>query len=668
VNFVWQGAALALAAFLVIRWIRPSAGVRYATGVVTLALMLAAPVVTFALLARTGGAAVDAAPAGQVTASPAEAGGPSSMPAGPSGSAPRFAAPVLVLAVWLSGVAVFSLRLFGGWVVARRMVTRAVRPVAPDIAVLARRVAARLALDRVVHIVESSAVSVPVMVGWLKPVVLLPAVALSGLTPTQLEALLAHELAHVRRHDYLVNLLQSAVETLLFYHPAVWWVSKQVRAEREHCCDDLVVGVCDRVVYVSALTDLAAMSVPRAALAATDGSLLSRVRRILGRTDDGARTGAGWISVFVALFVVGAIAPMATSPAPASDEPHAVIAIATDQGVAAGVPGGVPTGVAGGVPGGVGGGVPEGVAGGVPGGVAVIHEQGTSAAEQARQRELELAARVQAMVAELRRLEQERAGLDRTKIEQVLEVRKVDADAQMKALRQEHARLKKLYEVGLVSSDALVAAEQKMHQVEMNLAGMQREMEARLAGLALGERQADMKTSLEARVVEVEKAREAAEVRAAIGGQDSRAALEARDRLAQLERQLHELRQVLEQQAQSERLTEERRDRARQMVEQVQETRAERARAVTDPKETIRTGDVLSIEIKGEPDLPRAYTVQADGTIRLPLLGSIKVAGLTIQQASAALLKEVSRVKRGTPQDPATVHISLRRGRVMDRR
>ena len=102
------------------------------------------------------------------------------------------------------------------------------------------------------------------MVGWLNPVVLLPASALSGLTPTQIEALLAHELAHVRRHDYLVNLLQSVVETLLFYHPAVWWVSAHVRAEREHCCDDLAVAVCDRLVYVTALADLAAMtSTPR---------------------------------------------------------------------------------------------------------------------------------------------------------------------------------------------------------------------------------------------------------------------------------------------------------------------------------------------------------------------------------------------------------------------
>jgi beta-lactamase regulating signal transducer with metallopeptidase domain len=88
----------------------------------------------------------------------------------------------------------------------------------------------------------------------------------------------------VRRHDFLINLLQSIVETLLFYHPAMWWVSAQVRAEREHCCDDLAVDVCgDRLVYVSALAELTSIASHRAfALAATDGSLAGRVQRLLG--------------------------------------------------------------------------------------------------------------------------------------------------------------------------------------------------------------------------------------------------------------------------------------------------------------------------------------------------------------------------------------------------
>jgi hypothetical protein len=182
------------------------------------------------------------------------------------------------------GVLLLSLRLLGGWLLTRSLSRRAVAAVSPAIESAAREIARRLDLRHGVAILESAAVSVPTLVGYLRPIVLLPASALSGLTPLQLEAIIAHELAHVRRHDYLINLLQAMVETLLFYHPAVWWVSAEVRAEREHCCDDLAVAVCgDRLLYVSALAELTTLERHTLALAATDGSLLTRVRRILGR-------------------------------------------------------------------------------------------------------------------------------------------------------------------------------------------------------------------------------------------------------------------------------------------------------------------------------------------------------------------------------------------------
>ena len=81
------------------------------------------------------------------------------------------------------------------------------------------------------------------VIGWLRPVILLPTSALTGLSPSHLEAILLHELAHIRRLDYLINLLQTIVETLLFYHSAVWWVSRRIRIERENCCDDVAVSV-----------------------------------------------------------------------------------------------------------------------------------------------------------------------------------------------------------------------------------------------------------------------------------------------------------------------------------------------------------------------------------------------------------------------------------------
>ena len=125
---------------------------------------------------------------------------------------------------------------------------------------MATRLSRRLHIGRAITLLESALVDVPTVIGWLKPVVLLPASALAGLSPQQLEAILAHELAHIRRHDYLVNLLQTLVETVLFYHPAVWWLSRRIRIERENCCDDLAVSLCgDPVAYAQALADLEAL-------------------------------------------------------------------------------------------------------------------------------------------------------------------------------------------------------------------------------------------------------------------------------------------------------------------------------------------------------------------------------------------------------------------------
>jgi beta-lactamase regulating signal transducer with metallopeptidase domain len=136
-------------------------------------------------------------------------------------------------------------------------------------------------------------VRVPTVVGWLRPVILMPVGALAGLPAEQVEALLLHELAHIRRADYLVNLLQSAAEALLFYHPAVWWISGHIRAEREACCDDMAVAVTgDVLAYAQTLANLeASRTVPmRAALAANGGSLANRIARLLGHSRHVPRT------------------------------------------------------------------------------------------------------------------------------------------------------------------------------------------------------------------------------------------------------------------------------------------------------------------------------------------------------------------------------------------
>ncbi len=194
---------------------------------------------------------------------------------------------------WFAGVALFSFRLFTGWL--KILSLRSRHNQAVDAAWLEKlqRLKQRLGVSRPVRMLQSWAVEVPTAIGWLCPVILLPASSLVGLTPWQIESILAHELAHIRRHDYLVNLLQCLAETLLFYHPAVWWVSKCIRAERENCCDDLAVQVCgDALGYAQALAALEELrsSPATLAMAANGKPLLQRIRRLLGQGTESKQT------------------------------------------------------------------------------------------------------------------------------------------------------------------------------------------------------------------------------------------------------------------------------------------------------------------------------------------------------------------------------------------
>ena len=188
---------------------------------------------------------------------------------------------------WLAGVAALALRLAGGWLLVLRL-RRSAMPVAGHLEEILARVSKRLRVERAVRLCRSALVEAPAVVGHLRPIILIPAVAITGLTAEQLEAVLAHELAHVRRYDYLVNLLQTAVETLLFYHPAVWWLSHRLRAEREHACDDAAVEAMagNVILYARALAALETLRERQArpaslALAATGGSLMKRIQRLV---------------------------------------------------------------------------------------------------------------------------------------------------------------------------------------------------------------------------------------------------------------------------------------------------------------------------------------------------------------------------------------------------
>ncbi|MFN0127532.1 MAG: M56 family metallopeptidase [Verrucomicrobiales bacterium] len=191
--------------------------------------------------------------------------------------------------VWLFGVAFFSLRFAFGWRSLRRLRSGAIAVVDPALLACFQTIADALRLSRPVKLLASAAISVPVAMGILKPAVMLPLGLLTRLTPLELEAVLAHELAHIRRHDYLVNLLQNVIETIFFFHPGVWWISAQIRQERENCCDDHAVRFCGGAIpYAKALANLEELRgfCPNPGLAVTGGALLSRVRRLLGRPEE----------------------------------------------------------------------------------------------------------------------------------------------------------------------------------------------------------------------------------------------------------------------------------------------------------------------------------------------------------------------------------------------
>lgn len=188
--------------------------------------------------------------------------------------------------MWGAGVLVLSLRLLGGWWIARRLARGRAGAEVVRLRETLERLVRRMRISAPVRIFESALVEVPTVVGWLRPVILVPVSVLACMPPAQLEALLAHELEHIRRLDYLANLAQAWVETLLFYHPAAWWISSRIRAEREHCCDDAAVAACrNPALYGRALEVLEQHRgrTPRLLPAATGGSLLLRIRRLAGQ-------------------------------------------------------------------------------------------------------------------------------------------------------------------------------------------------------------------------------------------------------------------------------------------------------------------------------------------------------------------------------------------------
>ena len=306
---LWQGTVVTIVTWIVLRryGVRLRSQTRYALCCSALALSVAAPILTFAsfLSSPERGAILNSVGA---VAPDADVMSPLGNASFLSGGA-VLVLPWVVLA-WMIGVLARTLWITRAWLSVHRLARSAAQPTDVRWVRVLEKLQRALRVDRRVGLRLSVLVDVPCVIGWLRPIILLPPAACLGLSPQQMEGVLAHELAHIKRHDFLLNSLQRIAEALLFYHPGVWWISRQIRIEREHCCDDVAVTLCpDVVAYTRALT---ALEVSRHAseplLAATGGDLVGRIRRLLSGRENPVSSVAPITAVTLLLVAIGAYA------------------------------------------------------------------------------------------------------------------------------------------------------------------------------------------------------------------------------------------------------------------------------------------------------------------------------------------------------------------------
>jgi len=296
IHFCWQAAIIA-AAFRIISIpiARHPSQTRYLVALSALLLMLGSAIGTFAFEMRSDATVISIADSA------------SNLRATIVNEFPRSAAPGLgvnqtvtepltlaamlpwIDGLWFIGVFALSVRSLGGWWYLRRLRLAATIEAPSSVRVAFQRISDTLGLHRAITLRLTEAIDSPMTMGTLRAIVLLPLTALTSLGPEELEVVLAHELAHVRRADFFWNILQTVAETLFFFHPAVWWISARIRQERELCCDDLALEICPNpFAYANALVRLEEQRSRHLRLAmALDGhqshqTLLTRIARILG--------------------------------------------------------------------------------------------------------------------------------------------------------------------------------------------------------------------------------------------------------------------------------------------------------------------------------------------------------------------------------------------------
>jgi beta-lactamase regulating signal transducer with metallopeptidase domain len=311
---LWEGLLAAVAAGLVLLCTqRSSAALRYrlltfvffglvaGVGATLVWELSATPTVTVsAQTAWDARASITVSAGGNLhNAASAAAAAPAQVPATPELASPWFvhaldkgaaffdAHALFIVSAWLLILLTKLAQTGWSFVYVHRVRHRKVRPADGAWPDRLRDLALTLGLRRPITMLESGLIRVPMVVGYLKPVILVPMGILTQLPQDQLEAVLLHELAHIRRRDYLVNILQGLVEAVLFFNPAIWWISSLIREERENCCDDIAIRAthskAQLIHALVAFQEYSLVAIPEYAVAfpGRRNYLLDRVKRIV---------------------------------------------------------------------------------------------------------------------------------------------------------------------------------------------------------------------------------------------------------------------------------------------------------------------------------------------------------------------------------------------------
>ena len=336
-HMLWIGALIGALAFVMLRSNRTSdPRARHRCAIVGLIALLVGTVSTFAFLTSTnstpGIVLIDATGTSTLDGlqPSSEATAPASDPASRT-SGLRRAAISTIACLWIAGIAFMSTRLTHQWFKVRRLRVIGVVKPQPRWIEMFETLKSRIGIHSRLSMMVSHTIDAPMVVGWLQPLVLVPATAFTSLNPEQLKMVLAHELLHIVRRDHLVNMLQAFIEVLLFFHPVTWWLSRQVRIERENCCDDGTLDLTGSPrAFAEALLVLESLRTDKTTspqlLTATGGSLMHRVSRLFG-SDQTQPLNVGWRSLSACTLLAAAglvFATTAIEPNAAAQDRRAV--------------------------------------------------------------------------------------------------------------------------------------------------------------------------------------------------------------------------------------------------------------------------------------------------------------------------------------------------------